>query len=434
MDYADEVFRKLQEKGIEEAVVHQTDTETRQIRFSEGSKDLFNTWNESTVSVLAAIGKHVANIIIKNYGQIDSITDEIAEMCKKIPESPEFMGINPKSTAIKKRKMADFDPEKIRDYTDAMIAGSAEAGAKRSAGVVYRRFTRIHMKTNYNDQEYEQGGTELVIRSFGAESTGQESYHFGPDISEIPIKAEDIGRAAAETARAGSKPIQGEAGSFTVLMSPYAIGNLLSYVGGFLSSHSVRTGISCFADLLGKEVASEEVTLLDDPTDYTGEGARPVDDEGTPTRKNTLIENGVLKTFLHSYSTGKLESAESTGNAGIISPAPWQLKLASGEESYGDMLSGISDGLFINNTWYTRFQDYRNGVFSTVPRDGVFRIRNGKIAETWSGIRISDSIPNILKNVISVSRERKNAKWWLEIDPTIMPYVLVGNVNVTRSF
>ncbi len=434
MNLTEKVFRRLQDRGVEEAVVTRVDTETRQIRFSEGKKDLFNTWNESSLSMLAARGKRVTGMLIRNLDRAETMADRLAELCTKVPENKEFMGINPEKHSPGKRKVAPFEPEKVSDYAEGLIRGSSDAGAQRSSGVVYRRHSNVHLLTNYNDIEYEQGGTELVVRSFYGESTGQESYHFGQAYSDIPITAEEAGRSSAEMAKLGGRPVQGDAGKFTVLMSPYVIGNLLSYSGGFLSSHMVRTGLSCFQDRLGGQVASEEVTLVDDPTDYTGEGARPVDDEGTPTRRNTLIEKGTLKTYLHSYSTGRLEGEKSTGNAGIISPSPWQLKLLPGSRSYWDMLSGIKDGLFINNAWYTRFQDYRAGAFSTVPRDGVFRIRNGEIAESLSGIRISDSIPEILRNISEVSRETKNSKWWLEIEPTIMPYVLVDSVNISRSF
>lgn len=434
MDYADKVFRKLEEKGVQEAAVQQEDSETRQIRFSENGKDLYNIWNESHVSVFASKGKRIVSMLVKDYGRIDEITDQISKLCDRVPESPEFMGISPHKHSVGKMEAAPLDPDEVSSYVGGMISGAREAGADRSSGVVYRRHSSVHLRTTYNDAEYQHAGTELVVRSFHGESTGQESYHFGSALSELPITPESIGRSAGETATAAGNPKQGDNGKFTVLMSPYVVGNILSYSGGFLSSHMVRTGLSCFQDMIGKEVASEEVTLIDDPTDYTGEGARPVDDEGTPTRKNTLIRNGKLETYLHSYSTGKLDSEESTGNAGIISPSPWQLRLQPGKESFETMLSGIEDGLFINNAWYTRFQDYRNGTFSTVPRDGVFRIKDGKIVESWSGIRISESILNILKNIRSISRETKHSKWWLEIEPSIMPYVLVDNVNITKSF
>ena len=98
------------------------------------------------------------------------------------------------------------------------------------------------------------------------------------------------------------------------------------------------------------------------------------------------------------------------------------------------MIHGVKRGLFINNSWYTRFQDQSTGTFSTVPRDGVFLIENGEIVGTVSGIRISDSILNILQNISEVSKQEKYVKWWDEIHPSIMPYALIENVNITKGF
>jgi len=85
------------------------------------------------------------------------------------------------------------------------------------------------------------------------------------------------------------------------------------------------------------------------------------------------------------------------------------------------------------NTWYTRFQDYRNGDFSTIPRDGIFYIEDGEIKESWQGIRISDNIPRIFSNILDVSNETMQVKWWDEVMPSLIPYVLVKDVNITKS-
>ena len=147
-----------------------------------------------------------------------------------------------------------------------------------------------------------------------------------------------------------------------------------------------------------------------------------------------MIEDGILKTYLHSTSTARKFGTKTTGNAGIISPHPWQLNLLPGKESVDEILHEMKHGLFIKNAWYTRFQDYRNGIFSTVPRDGIFTIENGEITGSIRGIRISDAIPSILKNIDKVSREQMNVKWWQEIHSSFMPFVLARDVNVSKSF
>ncbi len=201
-----------------------------------------------------------------------------------------------------------------------------------------------------------------------------------------------------------------------------------------LSYYSVETGMSSFGDQIGRKVAGDGVNLVDDPLDSTGDGFRACDDEATATKKNRIITDGQLNTFFHSYSTAVRSGSRTTGNAGIILPMPWQLKILPGRTKLSDMISGMKNGLLIENCWYTRFQDYRNGIFSTVPRDGVFLVQNGAIKGDLSGIRISDSFRNILSNIEEISSETKNAKWWQEVSSTNMPYVKVKNVNISRAF
>jgi PmbA protein len=355
-------------------------------------------------------------------------------MIEKIPENPSFFGINPKKETYGHVESGSISDTDIQGLCESAISGSLEAGGKRSAGLAYLvRFNHV-LKTSYNEAQYTGGGTELVIRSFSGEGTGQESVHYGPAFRPGSIDAESVGREAGEMAVSGKNLSAGEEGKYTVLMSPYLIGNIISSSSEFLSYYSVDSGMSCFAGKIGYSVSSESFSLADDPLDASGVGYRPFDDEGTPTRRNVFIEKGILKKYMQSYSTGRKSGTESTGNAGIISPSAWQMRIEPGNRSFRDIISDINDGLFINNTWYTRFQDYRNGIFSTVPRDGVFRIKNGEIEGSITGIRISDSVTNILKNVVEVSKETKNTKWWEEIHPSTMPYVLVKNVNISRSF
>ncbi|MGC8609685.1 MAG: metallopeptidase TldD-related protein, partial [Thermoplasmata archaeon] len=147
-----------------------------------------------------------------------------------------------------------------------------------------------------------------------------------------------------------------------------------------------------------------------------------------------IISNGILKTYLHSYSTAKKFSTSTTGNAGIISPAAFQISMDAGRKTLEDMISETKNGIFIGNSWYLRFQDERNGLFSTVPRDGVYHIVNGKFAEEWNGLRVSESFPGLLKRIMDVSTERKRIKWWNEIMPSQLPFVKIGEVNISKAF
>ncbi len=87
----------------------------------------------------------------------------------------------------------------------------------------------------------------------------------------------------------------------------------------------------------------------------------------------------------------------------------------------------------MTNNWYTRFQDYRNGDFSTVCRDGIFKVKDGKVDSALKDIRISDNMPRILRNIEAISDTQYWIRWWEVPTPTLTPYVMVKNVGVTKS-
>ena len=429
-----DIFKKVKEKGAEEAVIEMVTDRTSQVRFSGDSLDLFNRWNSMSVSIFVSRGKRVASTTVRDMSDLDSEISNLMAICSNVPENPSYNGINSESQTYPSQPDHGEESVDIQQLAGALMKGAVEGGAERSSGLVYHRDMDIEIKTEYNHGKQHLSGVEMVVRAFRGDSTGQESIHSGPENGFGLETALETGRAAGRTSSTDVEKVDIDQGKYDLLLSPYVTGNLLSYSSGFFSAYAVESGLSCFAGKIGHKVASDLVTLEDDPLNTTGSGFRIFDEEGTITGKNTLIRSGTLKTYLHSFSTGKKFEGHTTGNAGIISPRAWQLSLAPGKSSIEDMISEIDRGLVINNAWYTRFQDYRNGVFSTVPRDGVYLVKNGEIMGRVSGIRISDSVPDFLKNISRISRERKNVRWWEEISPSIMPSVLARDMNISKAF
>ncbi len=427
-------IKKLEEKGFEEYALEQISSSTEQVRFSRNSQDLYNNWDESVLVIFASRGKRTVSTNVKDPSMLESSINLLWNLAGKIPDNPSFEGINPEpQRGYQKEKLKKLDYD-LQDFSTALVNSAIEAGAERTAGVLYNRANEVTVRTRYNRCTYTNGGLEVVIRSFRGKSTGQEGRHFGLSNKVGAGTIAQIGSQSAEPLAITTKSVDIEPGKFDVLMSPYVMGNLISYSSSFLSYYSVESGLSCFAGSLNKEVSSSSFTLVDDPLDSGGSGYRACDDEATATSRNTLIENGVLMSYMHSYSTAKRGNSHTTGNAGILSPGAWQLKLLPGNKTKEKIISEMDEGLFINNCWYTRYQDYRNAVFSTVPRDGAFYVKNGEILGTVGGIRISDSIPNVLGGVREISSETKSVKWWEEISASTMPYVLSEKIGISKAF
>ncbi len=434
MEVTDRIYKLLEKRDLSDFVVTTTDTNTDQVRFSADSKDLYNHWEEVAASIFISKGQRLYSTTITDLESPGNEIDAAVSIMQSLPENKNFYGISNEKHSYSGLKTYRKIGANIGDAADAMIHGAFEAGADRVSGLIYDEFSSVEIKTQSNEVSYTKGGLHLLIRAFIGDKTGQEATHLGFENSTLGNLPEELGTHAAETAKLSSKVVEGKPGKYRVIMGPHLLGNLLSYGSSLFSAYSVDSGVSCFVDKLGQKIASEHVNLLDDPLNFHGDGAVQVDEEGTPTRNTSIIDNGYLKTYLHSSSTARKFDSKTTGHAGVIRPQPWQLNLSPGNRGWEKMLDELDSGLLIRNAWYTRFQDYRNGVFSTVPRDGIFTVEKGEITGSVKGIRISDSIPNILLNTKEVSKEQYNVKWWQEIDPSFIPYATVDGVTISKSF
>jgi PmbA protein len=166
----------------------------------------------------------------------------------------------------------------------------------------------------------------------------------------------------------------------------------------------------------------------------TGYDSTAFDSEGVPTQRTEIITDGKLMTYLHNTSTAKRYKTKTTANAGLISPHHWNLVLEPGKKSREELIGQVKDGIYVTNIWYTRFQNYVTGDFSTIPRDAIFLIKNGKLSGSVKGIRITSNMLDILKGIESVgnAKESENIHAW-EVDSSVItPPVLVKGVNITK--
>ena len=191
----------------------------------------------------------------------------------------------------------------------------------------------------------------------------------------------------------------------------------------------MQKGRSLFADLLGEEVGSEPVDLVDDGRFLDGPGAAPFDDEGVPTERTPLTERGRLAAFLHNTYTARRGNAVSTGNAGRGSyrtapgVSPSNLYLAPGSVSPEALLRRADGGVFVQEV---------SGVHSGAnPISGEFsvgatglRISGAALGEPLREMTIASTIPDMLRAVVAVGSDLRF------FGAVGSPTVLLGDMTV----
>jgi PmbA protein len=185
--------------------------------------------------------------------------------------------------------------------------------------------------------------------------------------------------------------------------------------------------------MLGKKVSTQGLTLFDWGNFPYGPDSGLFDWEGVPTQQTQIISGGILASYLHNLTTAKRFNTASTGNAGWVVPEPTNLVIAPGTIKTKDMFREINRGIYLTSNWYTRYQNYREGSFSSVARDAAFLIKEGEIKSSLKGIRISDTLPALLNHICLLSKERYWIKWWDAEVPVLAPYMLVRDLGITGS-
>jgi len=288
----------------------------------------------------------------------------------------------------------------------------------------------VDLATPYTESEDERSFIEISVRAFENESSG----HAVNCSSTLKgFNGEKASEEASDLAKKGVSPTLGEKGRYDVLFTPLCFATLFSSGLYSLSAFFVDSGISFFRDKMGEKVASELLSVANDGTVNQGIYTAKFDEEGVPTQRTPLIEKGVLSNFLHNTSTAVKFETETTGNAGLDIPEPQNLLIKEGGNSVDGLIGEIKSGLMVTNTWYTRFQNYMTGDFSTIPRDAILRIENGEITGSVKNIRISDNMLRVLENIYATGKGTEQIHWWECEYPVFSPYCLVRDVTITTS-
>ena len=202
------------------------------------------------------------------------------------------------------------------------------------------------------------------------------------------------------------------AGEMTVVLGPGWPGVLLhEAVGHGLEGDFNRKGSSAFSGMIGQRVAAKGVTVLDDGTIADRRGSLNVDDEGQPTQRNVLIEDGILKGYIQDAMNARLMKVKPTGNgrresyAHIPMPRMTNTYMLSGDKDPQEIIASIKKGLYATNFGGGQV-DITSGKF-VFSASEAYWVENGKIQYPVKGATIVGSGPECLKHVTMIGNDMR---------------------------
>ena len=221
---------------------------------------------------------------------------------------------------------------------------------------------------------------------------------------------EHFAREAARTALLQLGAAEAPAGEMEVVLGPGWPGVLLhEAVGHGLEADFNRKKTSAFTGLIGQQVASSKVTVVDNGTIANRRGSLNVDDEGVPTRETVLIENGILKTYLTDKMSGRLMGTESTGSGRresyhhVTMPRMTNTYMMNGDDMPEDIIKSVKRGLYAVN-FSGGSVDITNGKF-VFSASEAYLIEDGKVTRPVKGATLIGNGPEALKYVSMVGND-----------------------------
>ena len=223
---------------------------------------------------------------------------------------------------------------------------------------------------------------------------------WGYDMKDVD--AGTVAREATEEALGKLHAGRMKSGSYPVVIRAGAMADLLSTFSGVFSADNAQKGLSLLAGREGETIASELVTLVDDPLMPWGIGSCPFDREGAATYKKNVIEGGVLTTLLHNRKTAKKAGVRTTGNAaGSGSVAPSNLYLLPGAATEEELLCHMGDGLYLTEvSGLHAGANPVSGDFSLLSCG--FEVKDGKKTRAVEQFTVAGNFYQLLADVLEV--------------------------------
>jgi TldD protein len=409
LDYADLYFQytRAESWSLEEGIVKSGSFSIEQgvgVRAISGEKTAFAYSDEISFSALQDAAR--ATRAISSSGN-----SRKARIAKKTSAPQRYSPIDPLATlsADEKVKLLErlekmcraLDP-RITQVMASLVGEYEVVLVSRSDGVLapdVRPLVRLSVQVIA-----EQGGRRETGWAGGGGRIGYE--HFG----EAVLK--DYAERAVKQALVNLESKPAPAGTMTVVLGPGWPGVLLhEAIGHGLEGDFNRKGSSAFSGRIGERVASRGVTVVDDGTLPGRRGSLTVDDEGNPTSRTVLIEDGILRGYMQDSLNARLMKMPLTGNgrresfAHLTLPRMTNTYMLAGRHDPQEIIASVPKGLYAVNFGGGQV-DITNGKF-VFSASEAFMIENGRITYPVKGATLIGNGPDALTRVSMIGNDMR---------------------------
>lgn len=421
-------FKQLQAAcsaaGITEVEIYRVVTEGTSVSTFNTQPDQNLVYSKNEMYVRGVYGGHITSLYVER-----DEDNEIHEIVRRIKENasvtesedpffiyggsekydtlPAEAHDFDKYTLADKRALCNKMENYIKEKCDKIIMTQAEIVAEKETVTI----------ENSNGLSVSRTTEDAAIFCAGVVSKDgdtREGYYMDYVKNLCDINYDKLYKQAVERplSQIGAQSVA--SGAYPVVFENRMFASLLGCFLSMFSAEAVIKKVSLLEGKVGEKVFGGNITLYDDPLLEVSHNRTTFDDEGVATFRKTVVENGVLKTFLHSLKTAKMLDAAPTGNgfkdgSGAISVGPTNLCLVGGDRSFDEMIAGIDDGILI-----TQMMGQHAGVNPTAGtfnlQSSGYRIRGGKVAEPVTLIVVSGNILDVMNSIVEISSDFESSR------------------------
>jgi PmbA protein len=364
-----DLLAKAKRGGATEADIIIADGETFSVQVRLGAVDRLTKAREKHLGLRVFVGKRSASTSTSDF-TADSLNQLVTETCilAKAVVEDQVSGLPAADQMAGERPDLDlYDPTRLNTEQQIELAKRVEAAAMSTDERV----------TNSEGGDFDSSSGRVVLGNSHGFLGEYQSSSFSMSVSPIATdpatgamqrdswydvkrkfatldSPEAVGlEAARRTVRKlGAKKVATQ--RVPVVFDSETAGSLMGNLCSAVSGYSLYKGASFLAGQLDKSLAPEYVTVYDDGRVVGGLGSRPFDGEGLPTRKTTVVERGVLKSYLLDTYSGRKLGFASTGNASRSvgenpSVGPTNFYLAPGSKTAQDIIKTVKQGLYVTD-------------------------------------------------------------------------------------
>lgn len=418
---AEHALESVTAQGADHAEVAVSTGDRLEVSVSSGEVELIKEARSSGLSVRVVRDGRVATSATTNLDPraLDAFMGRVIEMAELSEEDPLAVPPDPDELDGRWRDLDLFDPKTARIQAPRAIklATTAERAALRhdkritaSDGASFSRTTGHSVLATTGGFLGANAGTSqyLAVHVIADDDGDLRNGHYwsgGRHFEQIGAPAE-VGKEAAHRAVRTLGARKMDTGIYPVVFDREAASGLLGLLASCIVGDAVYREQSYLARRLGTRVASDKVTIIDDPTLARGPASRSYDGEGRKARRNIVVKKGELKTFLlDTYSARKLSmdpTGSGGGGGGIPHATTTNFVLRNGRTTPKNLLRGIERGLYVTNTMGFGFQPV-SGDFSRGA--GGFLIEGGELSEPIAEVTISRNLDQVLQGIEAVGND-----------------------------